>query len=125
MINESILCLALAIHKESRGAPLVAQQAVAEVIHNRTKHKDFPNTYCGVIKQKNQFSFYKGSHSLTPPKTELASWNKSLEVAKNFYKNKTNHTKGALYFNTTRLGVRYKITTTNGKPLYSGGHVYY
>lgn len=120
MISESILCLSVAIFKESRGEPIIAQYAVAETIHNRSKHPKFPNTYCGVIKQKSQFSFYKGS--ISPPKYELDAWKKSVEVAKNFSKNKTNYTNGSIYFNHKRLGVRYK---TNVRVTRIGSHVFY
>ena len=63
MISESILCLSLAIFHESRGESKKAQYAVAEVIHNRTKHPDYPDSYCAVIKQKGQFSFVKNHKS--------------------------------------------------------------
>lgn len=121
MINEAILCLASAIFHESRGEPVKAQYAVAEVIHNRSKSKDFPNSYCSVIKQPKQFSFYKGSQTLKPPKYEKESWEKSLKVAQNFSKNQTNYTKGALYFNHKRLGVRF-----NKKLKFSlGNHLFF
>lgn len=106
-MTEAILCLAIAIFRESRGEPVKAQFAIAEVIHNRTKHQDFPDDYCSVIKQKGQFSFYKNPQSLKPPKHEIDAWNASVKVAKDFSKNKTNYTKGALYFNSNRLGVRF------------------
>jgi N-acetylmuramoyl-L-alanine amidase len=122
MISESILCLAVAIFKESRGEPVKAQYMVAEVVHNRTKHPNYPSDYCSVIKQKNQFSFYKNSNSLKPPRYEMEAWEKSVAVARSFSKNKTNYTKGAVYFNHTRLGVRYK---TNIKPINCGNHIFY
>ena len=121
MISESIMCLAIALFHEGRGESVKGQQAIAEVIDNRTKHKDFPNSYCGVIKQKGQFSFYKGSYMLHPPNYEKYAWDRSLHIAKNFSKNKTNHTKGSLYFNASRLGVRFGNTLK----LKHGGHVFF
>ena len=122
MISEALLCLSIAIFHESRGESLVGQYSVAETIHNRTKHPSFPNNYCDVIKQKHQFSFYKGSYSLKPPKYDLEAWEQSKKVAKNFYKNKTNYTNGSIYFNHKSLGVRYK---TNVKPVRYGSHIFY
>lgn len=122
MISESILCLAIAIFHESRGENPKGQFSVAEVIHNRTKSDKFPNDYCSVIKQKNQFSFYKNSNSLKPPRYEMEAWEKSVAVARSFSKNKTNYTKGAVYFNTRNLGVRYK---TDVKPCVVGKHIFY
>ena len=124
-MNEMVLCLAIAIFREGRGEPLNGQYAIAEVIHNRTKHPAFPSNYCDVIKQKGQFSFYKSSKDLKPPKYELEAWEQSVEVAKNFSKNKTNYTKKAVFFNTSRLGVRFPITTINGKPCKIGNHIFY
>ena len=110
MISESILCLAMTIFREGRSEPIKAQYSIAEVVHNRSKHPDYPNTYCGVVKQKGQFSWYKGSNSLKPPKYEKEAWDESVKVAKNFYTNKTNYTKGSLYFNHKKLGVRFNKT---------------
>lgn len=59
---------------------------------------------------------------MKPPKHETIAWNASVQVAKNFYNKKTNYTNGALYFNTNRLGVRYK---TDVKPCKVGNHVFY
>ena len=59
------MCLAMAIHFESRGEPLEGQYAVAQVIMHRVRSKAYPNTVCGVVKQggykvryRCQFSFY-------------------------------------------------------------------
>lgn len=120
-MNEAILCLAIAIFRESRAEDIKGQYAVAEVVHNRSKHEDYPSNYCDVIKQKGQFSFYKSPKDLKPPKNEKESWEKSLKVAQDFSKKKTNYTKNALFFNSTRMGVRF------GKQLKCkiGGHVFF
>ncbi len=55
------------MYHESRGEPTEGIRAVLSVIHNRTKHKNYPSTYCAVIKQPYQFSFYnKIKHDKTP-----------------------------------------------------------
>lgn len=122
MINESILCLAIAIFHESRGESKKAQYAVAEVIHNRSRHPDYPDNYCAVIKQKGQFSFVKNHKSMAVPRYELESWKESIAVARDFERKKSNHVGKALYFNTVKLGVRYK---TNVKSVKIGNHVFY
>lgn len=128
-MTESLLCLALAIFHEARGEPIKGQQAVAEVVINRTKDQDFPNTVCSVIKQKSQFSWYKPNISLsTPPKsikTNIQSqeaWENAKKIAKQQLSKPSNHTKGAVFFNTQRLGVRFK---TDVKPCKIGNHVFY
>jgi len=50
-------CNAANIFFEARGESLHGMQAVAEVVHNRTKAKGFPSDACNVIFQKKQFSW--------------------------------------------------------------------
>ena len=121
MLPESILCLSLVVFYEARGEPVKAQFGTLEVVHNRSKHPNYPDTYCGVVKQKGQFSWYKGSNSLKPPKYEKEAWDESVKVARNFYTNKTNYTKGSLYFNHKRLGVRFQKTLK----VKIGNHVFF
>lgn len=123
------LCLAIAIWYESNGESRKGQESVAEVILNRVSSDHFPNTICGVIKQKGQFSFYNKNVSLSnPPRIiykntqSMQQWETSKEIARQQLIQKTNHVKGSLFFNTTRLGVRYK---TNELPRKIGGHVFY
>ena len=122
MIDVVTMCLALNVFMESRGEPKKAQYAVLEVVHNRSKHKSFPNGYCEVIKEPHQFSWVKNHRSMKPPKFELESWKESIAVARDFQLKKTNYTKGAIYFNRVELGVRYK---TNVKSVRIGQHVFY
>ena len=44
-------CLAEALYFEARGEPIKGQFAVAEVILNRVKSEEFPNSICSVINQ--------------------------------------------------------------------------
>ena len=50
-------CLHEALWFESRSEPLEGKVAVLEVIHNRTIHKNYPDSYCSVIQQSRQFSY--------------------------------------------------------------------
>jgi spore germination cell wall hydrolase CwlJ-like protein len=51
-------CLTEAVYFEARGESHLGKLAVANVILNRTKVTEkFPDTVCGVIKQKGQFSY--------------------------------------------------------------------
>ena len=123
------LCLAIAIWYESNGESRKGQESVAEVILNRVSSDHFPNTICGVIKQNGQFSFYNKNVSLSNPPRIIykntqskQQWEISKEIARQQLIQKTNHVKGSLFFNTTRLGVRYK---TKVSPRTIGGHVFY
>ena len=50
-------CLAVAIFFEARDQPIEGQYAVAEVVMNRVEDPRWPNTICGVVFQRKQFSF--------------------------------------------------------------------
>ena len=79
--NESELYwLARIISAESRGEPLRGQIAVGNVILNRVRSKDFPNTIYGVIFQKNQFSpVMNGTIYDTPSWTAICAAKMCLE----------------------------------------------
>jgi len=53
--SEDLKCLIKTLWFESRGEGDKGMKLVAEVIINRTKHKAFPNTICGVIKERSAF----------------------------------------------------------------------
>jgi spore germination cell wall hydrolase CwlJ-like protein len=51
-------CMTEAVYFEARGESEEGQKAVIEVILNRVDNlQKYPNTICGVIKQKSQFSY--------------------------------------------------------------------
>ncbi len=52
-------CLAGTVYFESKGESLAGQLAVARVVLARVKSKRFPNSICGVVYQKSQFSFIR------------------------------------------------------------------
>lgn len=128
-MSASLMCLALAIFHESGNQSVIGKQSVAEVVINRVRSEKYPDTVCSVIKQNNQFSWYNKNVSLNnPPRIiykntqSMQQWETSKDIARQQLIQKTNHVKGSLFFNTTRLGVRYK---TNELPRKIGGHVFY
>jgi spore germination cell wall hydrolase CwlJ-like protein len=54
---EEANCLKNALWYEAGNQSLHGVMAVASVIDNRKNHPDYPDTYCGVIKQPKQFSY--------------------------------------------------------------------
>ena len=50
-------CLHEALWFEARSEGKDGMRAVLEVIHNRTLHKNYPDSYCGVVQQSRQFSY--------------------------------------------------------------------
>ena len=58
-LDEQQRCLATAVYFESNGEPLEGQLAVARVVINRAASGLYPTSWCGVVKQKAQFSFVR------------------------------------------------------------------
>lgn len=50
--SREVRCLAEAIYFEARGEPERGQLAVAEVVSNRVESRAYPNTFCGVVRQR-------------------------------------------------------------------------
>jgi len=74
--NKDVTCMATALYNESRGEPLFGTFGVANVILNRVSSNRFPNTVCGVINQKNQFTYNKNN-----PIYDTDSYNKMLLIS--------------------------------------------
>jgi len=91
------LCLSSVIHHEAKGESKEGQIAVANVVMNRVKSGKFPDTVCGVVKQRGQFSWY-GKKPMTNKKQQLA-----VEVLQGKH---LNNVQGALFF--TNFSVKFK-----------------
>lgn len=74
-------CLARAVYFEARGESLEGQLAVAEVIANRAESGRWPSTYCGVVKQRSQFSFVKGGR-IPEPSRSSSAWKRAVAIAR-------------------------------------------
>lgn len=59
-LNKEMQCLAGTVYFESKGESLEGQLAVARVVMARAKSSRFPNSICGVVYQRKQFSFIRG-----------------------------------------------------------------
>lgn len=79
MIDPTTFCLALAVYWEARGEPFNGQIAVAQVIMQRVESRRYPDSICGVVKQRKQFSFYSDGRSDKP--TKLQAWDLALSIA--------------------------------------------
>lgn len=51
-------CAVSALYHEARSEGYQGMVEVGNVIKNRVRSKHYPNTICGVIKQRRQFSYY-------------------------------------------------------------------
>jgi spore germination cell wall hydrolase CwlJ-like protein len=80
--SHELECLATGIYFESKSEPLAGQLAVGQVIANRTQSGGrFPDSYCGVLFQRGQFSFVHG-HSLPSVNHSNKQWQTAVAIAK-------------------------------------------
>lgn len=79
--NDEESCLANAVYFEARGESLAGQLAVAEVVMNRAASGLFPTSYCGVVRQRSQFSFVRRGRM---PAADRASeaWQRAVAIAR-------------------------------------------
>ncbi len=59
--NEDIFCMAKNIYFEAGNQPIAGKIAVAQVVQNRVKNRDYPNTICGVVYQARWKENWKGN----------------------------------------------------------------
>ena len=71
-----VRCLEAAIHYEAKGESFAGKLAVGNVVLNRVAAPDFPKSVCAVVKQKKQFSWYRGddTSATTPGKRRAKRW---------------------------------------------------
>ena len=124
-------CLALNIYFEARGEAAAGQLAVALVTMNRMKSRYYPNTVCGVVWQKRQFSWTHDGKSDRP--TDKRAWALATKIARFAYqrfeklsartRNALDLTKGALHYYAPKLADPYwaKIHTVTRA---IGGHIF-
>ncbi|TCD06971.1 cell wall hydrolase [Erythrobacteraceae bacterium CFH 75059] len=79
-LSEEMRCLAGAIYFEARGEPLHGQLAVAKVVINRKQSSRFPDSYCGVVYQRAQFSFVRNGR-MPPIPEHSPAWAQAKAIA--------------------------------------------
>lgn len=124
--QEQVKCLAENIYFESVNESNKGKLAVAFVTLNRTRHKDFPESVCDVVKQKRknvcQFSWVCLVKNKTPKDKEMYS--KILDMASMIYVNYdkiVDPTSGALYYHADYVKPKWNnmsYTTTIGKHIF-------
>jgi len=71
LATQQIECLAKNIYYEARSESIEGQIGVAHVTINRVNHKYWPDSICGVVYQKSQFSWTDLVKNQTPQNKEL------------------------------------------------------
>ncbi len=112
----NIECLAKIVYFEAGNQSLEGKVAVAYVVYNRARSRQFPNDYCSVINQKNQFTNKK--RKIHYEKNYLES-----ECVANSFILLPDPTKGAKYFHNKHTGNDWMKGRKRG--IVIGDHLFY
>lgn len=134
-VQEELRCLAENIYFEARNEPVEGMLAVAFVTMNRVESANYPNSICGVVKQKIrrtcQFSWYCEStpHHISTNRLLTSDtnrvYNEILKLSIMFYANYENMndlTKGALFYHADYVNPRWRNVQ---KTTQIGRHIFY
>jgi N-acetylmuramoyl-L-alanine amidase len=77
--EDELGCLVENVYHEARGEDVLGQAAVAYVTLNRGRSPDYPNSVCGVVWQKGQFSWTVDGRS--DRMTDLDAIEKAVDIA--------------------------------------------
>lgn len=109
-LSKDMRCLAGAIYFEARGETLDGQLAVGRVIVERANSRKFPDSYCGVVFQRSQFSFVRGK-SLPAIRESSKAWRTAVAMAQIADTGSwQSPTEGALFFHATRVSPGWRLT---------------
>jgi N-acetylmuramoyl-L-alanine amidase len=77
--EDDLFCMVQNVYHESRGESLIGQAVVAHVTLNRVRAPAYPDTVCGVVRQKGQFSWTEEGRS--DRMTDLDAIGKAVDIA--------------------------------------------
>ncbi|WP_128891433.1 cell wall hydrolase [Erythrobacter sp. HKB08] len=109
-LSREMECLAGTVYFESRGEPLAGQLAVAQVVINRAESDVFPESYCGVVHQRKQFSFIRGGRMPNIARSTDA-WQRAKKIARIAHEGLwDSEAKDSLYFHANYVSPRWART---------------
>ncbi|MEO1169579.1 MAG: cell wall hydrolase [Pseudomonadota bacterium] len=118
--DEELDCLVRTISNEARGEPRAGQLAVAQVVMNRVASPLFPDTICGVVYQRRQFSNIRRHQ----PVRTGPLWERMVEIAIDARNGVSEPVVGeALFFHAGY--VRPRFSRTRERVAQIGGHIFY
>ena len=84
--TEDIDCLARNIYFEAANQSEIGKLAVGLVVMNRVSSERYPDTICGVVNQRSQFSWVNDGKSDTPKNDRV--WKESKKLARDILEGK-------------------------------------
>ena len=129
--KKQMRCLALNVYFEARGEAAEGQLAVAMVTMNRVKSRHYPNSVCGVVWQRKQFSWTHDGKADRP--SDKRAWDLAQKIARFAYlrygnltertRNALDLTKGALHYYAPHITLPY-WAEAHSVTREIGGHVF-
>ncbi len=108
-LSRELDCLAGAIYFEAKGESLPGQLAVGRVIIARSKSGRFPDSYCGVVFQRSQFSFVRG-HAMPGIDRRSRGWQNAAAIAQIAHAGSWHsQAEGALFFHAARVSPGWRL----------------
>jgi spore germination cell wall hydrolase CwlJ-like protein len=107
--ENELYCLTEAIYFEAGNQSYMGKYAVGSVVKNRVNSRKYPNTYCGVVRQRKQFSYYWDGKKETMPRRnnrfEIESLRESKEIAESLLRMETYYdpTSGSLFYHADSI----------------------
>ena len=121
--SRELECLAAGIYFEAKSEPLAGQLAVGQVIANRANSgKRFPQSYCGVLFQRGQFSFIRAGRTWPAVTRSGRQWQNAVAIAKIVDQELHSSPVGeALFFHARYVSPRWRLKRVAS----IGNHVFY
>lgn len=103
-------CLAGAVYFEAKSESLAGQLAVGRVVVARSKSGRFPNSYCGVVFQRSQFSFVRGN-AMPAIAKRSQQWRNAVAIAQIAHAGAwKSPAEGALFFHASYVSPGWRLT---------------
>ena len=122
-LDEQQRCLATAVYFESMGEPLEGQLAVARVVINRAASGLYPTSWCGVVKQKAQFSFVRSGRfpHINPA---CVAWRKAQAITRIAIANASQSlTSDVLWYHADYVAPKWRNNLRRVEKI--GAHIFY
>ena len=108
-LSAEMQCLAGTVYFESKGESLKGQLAVARVVIARSESRRFPDSYCGVVYQRSQFSFVRGG-KMPRIRTNSNAWSNAVKIARIAHDEAwESPVEGALFFHARYVQPRWRL----------------
>lgn len=118
---KQVQCLADNIYHEANGEPDDGKLAVALVTMNRVASKGFPDTVCGVVYERGQFSWVNTKSRVNRESTRYKQIYSIAESTYINYRTMVDITKRSLYFHAVHVNPGWNLKRT----IQLGRHVFY